>query len=206
VSRPRAGRSPLAWAKGAREVSEPLPLPAGVNVQALQGDGSSLQVTEEEAPQPRLYGDPVDHEERRSGTGWADHNRSRHDSEGRIDANHSLEVSGREGGEFGDGAFPEDASAGCGAEQRQDAKIKQGPQDQRRAQRDPPPMGPGAGRLQRPAAFRLESGRLDGRGVRHEILEWRDQASWETRTREGRRSTMTLKIPRKYPHPDPDSV
>jgi hypothetical protein len=85
-----------------------------------------------------LNGDSVDHEERRPITGWAEHDRSHHESEGSIDAYHSLEVSAWEpNGEFCDGALAEGASGGRRAEQRQDAKIKAGAQDQRRAERDP---------------------------------------------------------------------
>jgi hypothetical protein len=135
-----------------------------VDVHALQGDRPSLQVTENEAPQTRLHGDSVDYEERRPITGWAEHDRSHHEPERSIDAYHALEARAWEtGGEFGDGAFPEGAPGGCRAEQRQDAKINEGSQDQGRTEREPPPLGAGssARRLQRPTAFRLKSRRLD---------------------------------------------
>src|ERR1035438_6558326 len=64
VSQLRTGRSQLAWAEGAQEVRETLPLPTRLDVHALQGDPPSLQVTDEEPPQTRLNGDSVDHEKR----------------------------------------------------------------------------------------------------------------------------------------------
>ena len=183
MSRPRAGRSQLAWAEGAREVRDTHPLPTRLDVHALQGDRPSLQVTSDEAPQARLNGDSVDHEERRPITRWVEHDRSHHESERRIDAYCSLEARAWEpGGEFDDGAFPESASDRCGVQQRQDTKIKEGSQDQRRAERDPPPLGAGSGarRLQRPTTFRLKPRRLDRRGVRHEILRLRNQERGQT--------------------------
>ena len=202
VCRPRTDSSQLVWAEGAREVRETLSLPTRVDMHALQGDRPGLQVTDQEAPQTRLNGDPVDHEERRPVIGRAEHDRSHHESERGIDAHHSLEVGGWEaGGEFGDGAFAEGASGGSRAEQRQDAKVQEGAQDQRRAERDPPPLGAGSStrRLQWPSAFRLKSRRLDGRGSRHEILRLRDQERGRTGMREGSLSIMTTKIPRRHP-------
>ena len=198
MSRPRAGRSQLIWAEGAREVRETLPLPTRLDVHALQGDRPSLQVTDDEPPQTRLNGHSVDHEKRGPVTGWAEHDRSHHESERSIDADRSLKARAWEpGGELGDGALAERASDGCGAEQRLDAKIKRGSQDQRRAERDPPPLGAGssARRLQRPTMFRLKSRRLDGRGVRHETLQLRDQERGQTGAREGSLLIMTPKIP-----------
>ena len=196
ASRPGTGRSQLVWAEGSHEVRETLPLPTRLDVHALQGDRPSLQVTADEAPQTRLNGDSVDHEKWRPITGWAEHDRSHHESERRIDAYRSLKVRAWEpGGELGDGTFAESASGGCRAEQRQDAKVKEGSQDQRRAERDPPPLGAGSGarRLQRPTRFRLKSRRLDGRGVRHEILRLRDQERGQTGAREGSLSIMAPK-------------
>ena len=164
---------------------------------ALQGDRPSLQVAADEAPQTRLNGDSVDHEKRGTVTGWVEHDRSQHKSERRIDADRSLDASTWEpGSEPGDGALAESASGGCRVEQRQDAKIKEGSQDQRRAERDPPPLGAGSGarRLQRPTTFRLKSRRLDGRGVRHEILRLRDQERGQTGAWEGSLSIMAPKL------------
>jgi hypothetical protein len=164
---------------------------------ALQGDRPSLQVTADEAPQTRLNGDSVDHEERRPITRWAEHDRSHHESERSIDAYRSLEARAWEpGDELGDGAFAESASGGCRAEQRQDTKIKEGSQDRRRAERDPPPLGvpSGARRLQRPTTFRRKLRRLDGRGVRHEILRLRDQERGQTGEQEGSLLIRTPKI------------
>jgi hypothetical protein len=158
---------------------------------ALQGDRPNLQVTADEAPQTRLNGDSVDHEKRGPITGWAEHDRSHHEPECSIDAYRSLEARAWEpGGEFGDGAFVERASGGCRAEQRQDAKVKEGSQDQRRSERAPPPLGVGSSvpRLQRPATFRLKPRRPDRRGVRHEILRLRDQV----RDRPGRGGSLLI--------------
>jgi hypothetical protein len=145
VSRPRVGRSQLVWAEGTREVRETFPLRTSLDVNALQGDHPSLQVTDDEAPQTRLNGDPVDHKKGRRITGWAEHDRPHHESERSIDADLTLKASAWEpGGEFSDGAFAERPPDGCGAEQHQGAKVKEGHQDQRRSQRDPPPLGSGA--------------------------------------------------------------
>jgi hypothetical protein len=171
-------RSRLVWAEGAREVRETLPLPTHLDAHALQGDRPGLQVTADEAPQARLNDDSIDHEKRRPITRWAEHDRSHHESERSIDVYRSLEASAWEpGGELGDGTFVERASGGCRAEQRQDTKVKEGPQHRRRAERDPLPLGAGsdARRLQRPTRFRLKPKWLDRRGVRHEILRLRDQ-------------------------------
>ncbi len=116
---------------------------------ALQGDRPDFQMTTDEAPQTRLNGDSVDHEERGSVTRWAEHERSHHRPERRINADRSLEARAWEpGGEFGDGAFAERASGGCRTEQGQGAKVKEGSQDQGRAEHNPPPLaaGPGARR------------------------------------------------------------
>jgi len=152
-------------------------------------------VTADEAPQTRLNGDSVDHEERRPITGQAEHDRPHHESERSIDAYRSLEASAWEpGDELGDGAFAESASGRCRAEQRQDTKIEEGSQDRRRAERDPPPLGAGSGdrRWQRPTTFRLNPRRLDKRGVGHGL---RDQERGQTGAQEGSLSMMTPKIP-----------
>jgi hypothetical protein len=110
VSRPRAGRSRFSWAEGARKVRESLSVPTRLDVHALQGDRPSLQVTADEAPQTRLNGDSVDHEERRPTTGWVEHDRSHDDSEHSIHAYRSLEAcAGESGSQLGDSAFPESA-------------------------------------------------------------------------------------------------
>ena len=177
MSRLRTGRSQLVLAEGVREVRETFPLPTRLDMHALQGDRPSLQVTADEAPQTRLNGDSIDHEDRRPVTGWAEHDRSHHKSERSIDAYRTLEASAWEpGGELGDGAFAKSASGRSRAEQRQDTKIKEGSQNRCRAERDPPPpgVGPGACRLQRPTTFRLKPRRVERRGVRHEIPRLRD--------------------------------
>jgi hypothetical protein len=110
VSRPRADRSRLVWAEGAREVRETFTLPTCLDMHALQGDHPNLQMTADEAPQARLNGDSVDHEERRPITGGGEHNRSHHESERSINAYHTFEARAWEpGGELDDGAFPESA-------------------------------------------------------------------------------------------------
>jgi hypothetical protein len=110
VSQPRAGRSRLVWAEGAREVCEALPLPTRLDVHALQCDRASLQVTSDETPQTWLNGDSVDHKERRPIPGWAEHDRSHHESERSIDGYRSLDARTWEpGGELGDGAFAQSA-------------------------------------------------------------------------------------------------
>jgi hypothetical protein len=77
---------------------------------ALQGDLPNLQMTADEAPQARLNGDSVDHEERRFTAGWVEHDRSHDESEHSINAYHTLEARAWEpGGELDDGAFPERA-------------------------------------------------------------------------------------------------
>jgi len=114
VSRPMAGGAKRVRAEGAREVPEPLPLPACVDVHTLQGDRPGFQVTGKEAPQTRPNRDPVDHEERRRITGRADYDRSHHEAERGIDASHPLDAgAGEAGGESGHGAFVEGAPGGC---------------------------------------------------------------------------------------------
>lgn len=133
ATRPRAGRPPLAWAEGARQVRETLPLPTRLDVHALQGDRPSLQVTHDESPQARSNSDSVDHEKRRPISGRVEHDRPHHEPERGIDVDRSLKAGVRKsGGELSYRAFLEPAPDGRGAEQRQGAKIKACSQDQHR--------------------------------------------------------------------------